>query len=52
MSRIELEKFSGKDILRIFIADSIELAELVEDILTQKGIDYAMSLEPFVQIFM
>ena len=52
MSRKEFEEFSEKDISRIFIADSIKQAELVEDILTQNGIDYAVSLEPFVQIFM
>jgi hypothetical protein len=49
MGRIEIEHFSDKDISRIFIAASVKEAEAVEDILTQDGIDYALSLEPFAQ---
>ena len=51
MGRIEIEDFSRKDISRIFIAGSIEEAESAEDILTQNGIDYAISLEPYVRMF-
>ncbi len=51
MSRIELEDFSDKDISRIFIAASVKEAELVEKILTQNGIDYAISLEPYTRLF-
>ena len=49
MPRIEIEDFSDKNISRIFMAASIKEAEFVEDILTQDGIDYSVSLEPFVQ---
>jgi len=51
MGRIEIEDFSSKDISRIFIAGSIKEAESVEDILNQNGIDYAISLEPYVRMF-
>ena len=50
MGRIELEEFSDKEISRIFIADSTKKAEMAEDILTENDIDYAVSLEPFVEI--
>ncbi len=49
MGRIEIEDFSDKNISRIFIAASIKEAEFVEDVLTQDGIDYGVSLESFVQ---
>ncbi len=51
MGRIEIEDFSSKDISRIFIAASIKEAQLAEDILTQNGINYAISLEPYVRMF-
>jgi hypothetical protein len=51
MARIEIENFSDKDISRIFIAGSIKEAESAEDILTQNGIDYAISLEPYTRLF-
>ncbi len=49
MGRIDIENFSDKDVSRIFIAASIKEAESAEDILTQNGIEYAISLEPFMQ---
>jgi len=49
MGRIDIENFSNKDVLRIFIAASIKETESAEDILTQNGIEYAISLEPFMQ---
>ena len=49
MARIEIEDFSDKNISRVFVAASIREAEFVEDILTQDGGYYAVSLEPFVQ---
>jgi hypothetical protein len=51
MGRIEIENFSGKDISRIFIAASIKEAESAEGILTQNGIDYAISLESYTRMF-
>jgi len=51
MPRIEIEDFSDKDISRIFIAASVKEAELVEKILTENGIDYAISLEPYTRMF-
>jgi hypothetical protein len=51
MARIEIENFSNKDISRIFIAGSIREAEAAEDILTQNGMDYALSLEPYTRMF-
>ena len=51
MGRIDIEDFSDKDISRIFIASSIKEAESAEDILTQNGMDYAISLEPYTRLF-
>ena len=51
MGQIEIENFSDKDVSRIFIAASIKEAEAAEDILTQNGIDYAISLEPYTRMF-
>jgi len=50
MGRIEIEEFSEKDISRIFIAASLKEAELVENILSEDGIDYTISLEPYLRI--
>ena len=50
MGRIEIEEFTDKEIERIFIADSIKTAEKAEDILTENNIDYAVSLESYVEI--
>ncbi len=51
MGRVEFENFSDKDISRIFIAGSIRETESAEDILTQNGIDYAISLETYTRLF-
>jgi len=48
MGRIELEEFSEKAISRLCIADSIKEAEQIENILTENGIDFAVSLEKYV----
>jgi hypothetical protein len=48
MGRVQIEDFSDKAISRILMAGTIEEAEQTEDILTENGIDYAVSLEPFV----
>jgi hypothetical protein len=48
MSRIEFEKFSDSEIIRIYIAKNVKEAETIEKLLTDKGIDYAISLEPFL----
>jgi len=51
MGRIEFEDFSDKDVSRIFIAGSIRETETVEEVLTQRGIDYVISLEPYTRLF-
>ncbi len=50
MGRIQIEDFTDKEISRIFIATNVEQAERIEDILTQKGIDYAAVIEPHLNI--
>jgi hypothetical protein len=47
-ARIEIADFEGKELTRIFIADSIKKAEDAEDILREDGIDFAVALEAFV----
>ena len=48
MGRIELEKFSDRNITRIYIAKNLKEAQGVEKLLTEKNIEYALSLEPFL----
>ena len=50
MGRIEIEEFTDKEISRIFIADLIKTTEKAEDILTKNNVDYAVSLEPFIEM--
>ncbi len=48
MGRIDLEKFSDLNITRIYIAKNIKEAQSIEKLLTEKNIDYALSVEPFL----
>jgi hypothetical protein len=48
MGRIEFQEFSDRNITRIFIAKNIKEAQGIEKLLTQKNIDYALSVEPFL----
>lgn len=50
MGRIQIEDFTDKGISRIFMAGSVNEAEVIEDLLTDNGIDYAVSLEPFLTV--
>jgi hypothetical protein len=48
MGRIDLEKFSDLNITRIYIAKNIKEAQSIEKLLTEKNINYALSVEPFL----
>ena len=48
MGRVDLENFSDRNITRIYIAKNIKEAQRIENLLTEKNIDYALSLEPFL----
>ena len=48
MGRIDLEKFSDLNITRIYIAQNIKEARSIEKLLTEKNVDYALSMEPFL----
>ncbi len=48
MGRIDLEKFSDLNITRIYIAKNIKEAQSIENLFTEKNIDYALSVEPFL----
>ena len=48
MGRIEFDKFSDSVISRIYIAKNIKEAQSIEKLLTEKNIDYALSVEPFL----
>jgi len=48
MGRIDLEKFSDLNITRIYIAQNIKEAQSIEKLLTEKNVDYALSMEPFL----
>jgi hypothetical protein len=50
MARIPFEDFSEKEIARIYIAQNIKEATRIEEVLTQKGIEYAIELESYWQV--
>jgi hypothetical protein len=45
---VDAETFADKDIARIYIAGRLSEAKRVESALSEKGIDYAVDIEPFV----
>jgi hypothetical protein len=47
MARANLEDFAGKEVARVYIAARVSEAERVENILEERGIDYAVEIEPF-----
>ena len=47
MVRVEFEFFNGKEVSRIYIAGSLGEARRVEEVLTERNIDYSVEVEPF-----
>ena len=48
MGRIDLDKFTDLNITRIYIAKNIKEAQSIEKLLTEKSVDYALSVEPYL----
>jgi len=44
---VDPEAFADRDIARIYIAGRLTEARRVESLLSEKGIDYAVEIEPF-----
>ena len=45
---VDAETFADKEIARVYIAGRLSEAKRVESALSEKGIDYAVDVEPFV----
>ena len=48
MARVDAEALEHQETERIFVAARLSEAQQVEDVLTQAGVDYTVSVEPFV----
>jgi hypothetical protein len=49
MAKVSLDYFGERDIERVFIAKSLKVALRVEKLLTDRGMDYAVIIEKFMQ---
>jgi len=47
MARVEPEEFAAKHTARIFIAARLREAQQIERLLSERGIDYAIRMEPY-----
>lgn len=47
MALVDPERFAQKEIARVYIAGRLREAREVERVLTERGIDYAIEIEPF-----
>ena len=45
---VDADTFADKDVARVYIAGRLSEAKRVESALSEKGIDYAVDIEPFV----
>jgi hypothetical protein len=50
MAYVEPDAFEGKDTELVFIAGRTSEAKSVEAVLTQEGIDYTLTPEPFLHV--
>lgn len=48
MGRVEPEALEHRDLERVFIAAKLTEAQRVEEVLTLEGVEYVVSVEPFV----
>ena len=49
MARVAFEDFGdGEEVVRIYLARELGEAKRVEAVLTEKGIEYAVEVEPYV----
>jgi hypothetical protein len=47
MARVDPDVFDEKEVALVYIAGRISEAERVEKALTERGVDYALDIEPF-----
>jgi hypothetical protein len=47
MARVDLDGWEGREVTRVYIAGRVAEASQVEKALTERGVDYAVDLEPF-----
>jgi hypothetical protein len=48
VARVEFESFGKTEVARIYMASKLREAQRVEEILSSRGIDYYVEVEPFV----
>lgn len=49
MARVDPEEILGKEVTRVYIAANIGEADRVEEVLTDRGFDYIVEIEPYVK---
>jgi hypothetical protein len=47
MARVDFDEWESKEVTRIYIAGRLAEAKVVEKILSEHGVDYAVDFEPF-----
>jgi hypothetical protein len=47
MARVDFDDWEGEEVTRVYIAGRLAEALHVEKTLTERGVDYAVDLEPF-----
>ena len=49
MTRVEYDEIEDKELCRIYLARKFKEAQMVESLLTNEGITYAVKVEPYLQ---
>ena len=52
MPRVAIEDFEEQEVSRVYVATRLSEAKLVEEVLTQNDIDYAVEVEPYLTTVM
>ena len=47
MARVESEALADRDLAGVFVAETLEVARRVEEVLTHRGVDYVVQVELF-----
>ena len=47
MARVESEAWADRDLAGVFIAETLDEARMAEELLTNRGVDYAVQVELF-----
>ena len=47
MARVEPEAFADQELIRVFMAGTLRDALRAEELLTERGVDYVVEVEPY-----